>query len=144
MPVAVKRGRGRPRKPPADVRSAKLNFAVTPSERKHFVTAAAASRMRMSDYLRARLHLGTVSTWVMPLAARVRIARGRKSTDDLVIACARSGITLRLLSDRLGCTHALLSQARRGKISIRRNLAKQIEALVDFKASKENWPKIAG
>ena len=73
---------------------------------------------------------------------RRQVSRARASQDPLVIACDSAGLTLRMLAERVGCSHALLSAARAGRYSIRRELAERIQSLVGFQATRENWPKI--
>jgi len=75
-------------------------------------------------------------------AARVRISGGKGEGDPFVSALNASNFTMRSLAERLGVSHALLSQARTGKISISAELASRIEELTGFKASRKNWPKL--
>jgi hypothetical protein len=60
--------------------------------------------------------------------------------DPLVAAAAAEGLSLRDLADEAGCTHALLSAARRGRRSIKRKIVDRIEKRVGFAATPENWP----
>ena len=74
-------------------------------------------------------------------AARVRISAGADaSPDELVVKANDAGYTLRSLAEAVKCSHVLLSQARRGKRSIRRSIVDDIEKLTGFKATKANWP----
>lgn len=76
--------------------------------------------------------------------ARVRTseARGGDEPDALLKALNEAGFTLRSLAEKLKVSHALLSQARKGTSSIGMDLAKQIEQLTGFKATRRNWPKL--
>jgi hypothetical protein len=82
----------------------------------------------------------------MHAAARLRISKGAstkdKPTNTLVAAAHAAGYTLRSLAEKLGVSHSLLSLAHAGKESIGADLAKQVELLTGFAASKKNWPKL--
>jgi len=74
-------------------------------------------------------------------AARLRISKGRKAPDPLVKAANAAGFTLRSLAEEVGCSHALLYQARKGDTAIRKSWAERIETLTGFAASKAHWPR---
>lgn len=86
----------------------------------------------------------------MVTAERVRVSKGRKKRDELVVAANTHNYTLRSLAEKLEAegfrvSHSLLSQARadakgQAKRSISGALAKRIEELTGFAASKKNWP----
>lgn len=88
----------------------------------------------------------------MVTAERVRVSKGRKQRDALVVAANTHNYTLRSLAEKLSgegyqVSHALLSQARPGKDgeakrSISRELAERIEKLTGFRANQKNWPRI--
>jgi hypothetical protein len=74
-------------------------------------------------------------------AARVRMSAGADETPDNLVAKANAaGYTLRSLAEAVKCSHALLSQARRGIRSIRREIVEDVERLTGFKATRANWP----
>lgn len=77
-------------------------------------------------------------------AARVRISGGKGEGDPFVEALNASHYTMRSLAEKLGVSHALLSRARTGDISLGADVAKRIEDLTGFKASRKNWPKLRG
>jgi hypothetical protein len=76
-------------------------------------------------------------------AARVRISAGAdENPDELVAKANAAGYTLRSLAEAVKCSHVLLSQARRGTRSIRRQIVDDIERLTGFKATRAHWPRI--
>jgi hypothetical protein len=76
-------------------------------------------------------------------AARVRISAGADENPDALVAKANAaGYTLRSLAEAVKCSHVLLSQARQGKRSIRRQIVDDVERLTGFKATRANWPRI--
>lgn len=79
----------------------------------------------------------------MVTAERVRHSKGT-STDPLVEAANAAHFTMRSLAEKLGVSHALLSQARRGTRSIDKATAEAVEKLTGFPATKGNWPKLRG
>lgn len=88
----------------------------------------------------------------MVTAERVRHSKGTKKRDALVVAANAKNYTLRSLAEALKAekfevTHSLLSQARpdekgHAKRSIDGKLAKRIEELTGFPATKRNWPRL--
>ncbi len=80
----------------------------------------------------------------MVTAERVRHSKGSTGDDPFRAAVNAAHYTIRSLAERLGVSHAHLSQARRGQTSIAKNLADAIERLTGFPATKSNWPKLKG
>ena len=80
----------------------------------------------------------------MQRQARLSHSRAkRKGCDNpLAKAADKAGHTVRSLAERVGCSAALLSQARTGKSSISMDLAKKIEAITGYEATKSNWPEL--
>lgn len=78
----------------------------------------------------------------MVTAERVRHSRGTKKRDALVVAANAKNYTLRSLAEAVDVSHALLSQARTGKRSIEADIAKKVENLTGFKATRANWPRL--
>lgn len=74
-------------------------------------------------------------------AARVRHSEAM-ADDPLVAAANAAHFTLRSLAEAVGCSHALLSKARKGERSIDARVAAEIERLIGFKATREHWPKL--
>ena len=75
--------------------------------------------------------------------ARVRISAGAdENPDELVAKANAAGYTLRSLAEAVKCSHALLSQARRGERTIARSITEAVEKLTGFKATKANWPRV--
>jgi hypothetical protein len=90
--------------------------------------------------LRPRNQRGNKKVMVNP--ARVRISAGAdERPDELVAKANAAGYTLRSLAEAVDCSHALLSQARRGERTIKRQIAEAVEKLTGFKATKANWPR---
>jgi transcriptional regulator with XRE-family HTH domain len=74
-------------------------------------------------------------------AARLRMSQGADAVPDELVAKANAaGYTLRSLAEAVKCSHAVLSQARRGKRSLRRAIVEDIERLIGFPATRANWP----
>lgn len=78
--------------------------------------------------------------------ARLHHSRGARrktgNTNPLALAADKAGHTVRSLAETVGCSAALLSQARGGIRSISMDLAKKIEAVTGFAATPANWPKL--
>jgi hypothetical protein len=80
---------------------------------------------------------------IVRMLSTARVAHSKAVTDDpLAVSANAAGHTLTSLADKVGCSQALLSQARRGTRSIAPDLAGKIEKLTGFKATKSNWPKL--
>jgi len=109
------------------------------------LAAAEAAIQELSGALN-RLQPGDQSGNTKPMlpAARVRVSAGTAgdNPDPLIKAANEHHYTLRSLAEAVGCSHALLSQARAGQRSIGADVAKKIEELIGFKATKRNWPKL--
>lgn len=91
------------------------------------------------DRLRRRDQRGNPKGMVN--AARVRMSAGAdKNPDELVAKANAAGYTLRSLAETVKLSHSVMSMARRGRRSIRRAVAEDIERLTGFKAIKANWP----
>jgi hypothetical protein len=112
------------------------------AEAELFVQAAWKARDmadKREQQLLARDQHGTTTEMVNP--ARVRISAGAdEDPDELVAKANAAGYTLRSLAEAVKCSHVLLSQARRGKRSIRRAIVDDVERLTGFKATRANWP----
>jgi hypothetical protein len=80
----------------------------------------------------------------MVTAERVRHSRGSTGDDPFRAAVNAAHYTIRSLAEKLGVSHAHLSQARRGQTSIAKALADEIQKLTGFPATKHNWPKLKG
>jgi hypothetical protein len=104
-----------------------------------FFRRSAAALRQSADTLPDRKVSGKPDEMVH--AARLRISKGRKAPDPLVRAANAAGFTLRSLAEEVGCSHALLYQARKGDTAIRRSWAERIETLTGFAASKAHWPR---
>ncbi len=113
---------------------------------------AAAAEMERIGIARGHItnQRGTVSKMVN--AVRLRVSKGRSgdAPDPLVKAAHDAGFTLRSLVEKLRTegfrvSHPFLNQARKGvghkgPVRIRATLARRIEALIGFRATKANWP----
>lgn len=75
----------------------------------------------------------------MEVASRLAHSRAR-SSDPLVLAAIEHRLTLQALAGKVGCTASLLTQARRGGRTISPKVARKIEGLIGFAATRENWP----
>lgn len=80
-------------------------------------------------------------------AERLRVSKGRAggTPDPLVKAANDAGYTLRSLVEKLReegyrVSHPYLRQCRTGTSRIRATLARRIEALTGFRATKASWP----
>jgi len=80
----------------------------------------------------------------MVTAERVRHSKGSTGEDPFRAAVNASHFTIRSLAEKLGVSHALLSQARKGARSIDKALVDEIQKLTGFPATKHNWPKLKG
>jgi len=74
---------------------------------------------------------------------KVAISEGR-SKDPLAVAARKAGMSVAALAKRAGVSKALLSMARTGERSIKRDVCVRIEKLTGFAATKANWPGITG
>ena len=99
---------------------------------------------------RARLqkrHQGGNTQEAMVAAERLRVSQGKRGDTPLRDAVNTAGLTMRSLAEQLKAegfevTHSLLSQAQAGKRSISERLARRVEALTGFPATKKSWPKL--
>ena len=89
---------------------------------------------------------GSINTMAPTQSARLNHSRGSRAktgnVNPLAIAADKAGHTVRSLAETIGCSAALLSQARAGVRAISLDLANKIETLTGFEASKANWPKL--
>jgi len=86
------------------------------------------------------------------LNVRQKSGFGPKATEPtkvLLAMAAENRHSMRSLARSVGCSHALLSQARRGALSISHELAVRIQEATKssafpggFEATRENWPKL--
>jgi hypothetical protein len=80
--------------------------------------------------------LRTLIRWNDATFAAIEIAR-----DDEEEAHPRPRVSLRALGELVGCSHAFLSQARAGKVRIRRSWAEKIaDVAKDMPATTQTWP----
>ena len=110
-------------------------------EAEYYEAAAAEMERRGIGALPLRGRVQRGSTKGMVNAARVRMSMAADAVPDELVAKANAaGYTLRSLAEAVKCSHAVLSQARRGKRSLRRAIVEDIERLIGFKAIRANWP----
>lgn len=106
--------------------------------------AKAVEGLALADKVDAALTGGVNTRNVHGMEAdhRVAISAGR-SKDPLAKAAQEAGLSMAALAAKAGVSKALLSMARRGERSIRREVADKIEALTGFVANRKNWPKLS-
>lgn len=83
----------------------------------------------------------------MHAVERLQVSKGKgeEEQDPLHKAANDAGFTLRSLAKQLKaegwrCSQPYLSQCRQGSARIKESLAKRIETLTGFRATRANWP----
>jgi hypothetical protein len=118
----------------AELKAAELLGMADERERQLLVTNQGGKNTRMVAAERLRVSKG--------------VSKGRTggAPDPLVKAANDSGFTLRSLVEKLRekeewrVSHPYLRQCRMGTSRIKLSLAKRIEELTGFRATKANWP----
>lgn len=77
---------------------------------------------------------------------RIRLGKslGTGNDDLLIVATQKAGHSLRSLAEKVGVSVALLSMARDGQRPLRFEVAKAVEDITGFAATRKNWPLLDG
>lgn len=127
-----------------------LRVAVGAKQRGEWQTAAeildlAVRAKRERGGLLTTSHRGKKKA--VEAVERLQVSKGKagEEPDPLHSSANAAGFTLRSLCKQLKsegwrCSHQYLMQCRRGDANIRLSLAKRIQALTGFAATRSNWP----